>query len=383
MANGHIVVVIWCIALKTSLSYVLSGSFENHTFYHGSLVEYPSKLVTIEYMFKKLEPPENDIQFNIYTTEDDMDFLTKCSNTFYGQLQNENLRTPLTGQRYKNAVCEYNSDQNIISCYGKITIQDHIPRYYTFAFGFKCNIFKTESLKGLVYNITVYDQRNKTECIRTQGITNMNCSKFYAFTTFPNYVGSLNVRDGLELLTFMDTCYQLTPVVRETQGSELFCSKHFAELICSAVFPKCDNGSSQLIVTCKETCENFAQCLTSLRLDSYLQFLVNCSYLPSVTGSIPCYYKPVTCETPPNVANAATVRGINESMTHLVKSQVEYVCQDSDYEMVGNGTIECLPSGTWSQIPICMSGSGSPLKIVLPLFFGTFGIYLISLLFLL
>ena len=39
---------------------------------------------------------------------------------------------------------------------------------------------------------------------------------------------------------------------------------------------------------------------------SYIEF--DCDYLPSLRGDIPCFYKPVTCKSPPSVQNAAMIR---------------------------------------------------------------------------
>ena len=96
--------------------------------------------------------------------------------------------------------------------------------------------------------------------------------------------------------------------------------------------PECDTKSKQVIQLCKETCIDFLEgCETTFLTlfdklgklgDSYLfdvshirQIahnpvdcpLIDCNYLPSVKGTIPCFYKPVTCASPPEVENATIV----------------------------------------------------------------------------
>ena len=54
-------------------------------------------------------------------------------------------------------------------------------------------------------------------------------------------------------------------------------------------------------------------------------------YLPSVTDSIPCYYKPVMFDPPPNVTNARIINGLQYNGTYLAKFQVEYECVDETF----------------------------------------------------
>ena len=47
---------------------------------------------------------------------------------------------------------------------------------------------------------------------------------------------------------------------------------------------------------------NFYEVIESLSEGRYKD-IFNCDYLPSVNGSMPCFYEQVTCGTPPNVTN--------------------------------------------------------------------------------
>ena len=99
---------------------------------------------------------------------------------------------------------------------------------------------------------------------------------------------------------------------------------------------------------------------------SSLEF--DCDYMPSLEGDIPCFYKPVTCKSPPTVKNATM---FNVSMTYnnySVLDEVDYSCNEG-FEINGNMKISCMYSGEWSTAPKCSLPSKStayPLIAVLP-----------------
>ena len=100
--------------------------------------------------------------------------------------------------------------------------------------------------------------------------------------------------------------------------------------------------------------------------------LLNSDYLPSKDVPIPCLYKQVTCQSPPNVSN---VNVIMKNSTYIAKSEVKYTCQSDAFQMEGNSTSTCLYSGHWSEPPKCNPRKTSnvhPLIIVIPLFIISF-----------
>ena len=105
--------------------------------------------------------------------------------------------------------------------------------------------------------------------------------------------------------------------------------------------------------------------------------LVGCSYLPSVDGSIPCFYKPVTCDNPTNITNAV-IRNYNKSTNGFnVSTEIEYYCVNNT-QMKGKNKRTCLYSGEWSEGPQCMNiSTSSLLKIVLPLLTIPFVIFIV------
>ena len=107
----------------------------------------------------------------------------------------------------------------------------------------------------------------------------------------------------------------------------------------------------------------------SMRELSKLHF--DCAYLPSINGPISCFYKPVTCISPPNDTESLILDNHNISSMYPVHSTIDYICKDDSLKIKGNKSITCQFSGQWSQLPLCIKhplSSGSPLMIVTPLF---------------
>ena len=124
---------------------------------------------------------------------------------------------------------------------------------------------------------------------------------------------------------------------------------------CRILYPKCDLDEEITNIThpCKETCDQFFEaCSENImmglnilhkmgshfsrgwridKLSDVKDKLSNCSYLSSVNGLIPCFYKPVTCESPSNVTNARIINGVNE--IYIAMSRVEYECLNETFQM--------------------------------------------------
>ena len=120
--------------------------------------------------------------------------------------------------------------------------------------------------------------------------------------------------------------------------------------------------------------------LSGISKDELLK-VANCSYLPPVNGSTPCFYKPVNCPAPPTVQNGFLLNTNNVTTSNSLGSQEEYPCLD-DYVLIGNVTVTYQHSGQWSEMPKCGSRDQnliSPLLIVVPLLIMAFGIFMVVL----
>ena len=178
------------------------------------------------------------------------------------------------------------------------------------------------------------------------------------------------------------------------------CFKHMKEVLCRLNFPQGDQNGNHVIHICKETCFIFLNsCQEIMNLIFYSYFkrvnlgiwrnnahrkisdLVDCNYLPSVHDSIPCFYKPVMCDLPPNVTNARIINGSAHDGNYLAKVHVEYECLDETFQIEGNSTVTCLYSGLWSETPRCSSfpdsSSANPLLFVIPILIIPFCLWIV------
>ena len=146
------------------------------SFYYRKFQTVPSQLATLEYsvifnitkIIHRCGSGICKVILDIYTTEQDKNFLMNCSNDPFGQLRNENLRTPLylRHKPYRFTTCKLDElDPDMLHCEGRTIIQDYKPRRYGFSFGYDCDISTKPSLIGLSYNFTIFRQSNRTQCL--------------------------------------------------------------------------------------------------------------------------------------------------------------------------------------------------------------------------
>ena len=283
-------------------------------------------------------------------------------------------------------------------CEGKTTIQDYKPRYYGFSFGYDCDIPVKPSLVGLSYNFTISGQSNRTQCLPFPHIPGpiKECTKFYDHISLPNMIGNPDVKSAQESIAGF---HQYYPILSYTlsQLPTGGCYKGLKELFCRIFVPECDQVENEVIHICRETCsEILYSCLSYLQNIIYSLYVtkkfmkwkqitetnivdvIDCNYLPSVNDSVPCYYKPVTCDPPPNVTNAKITSGIVLNGTYLAMSQVEYECLNETFQMEGNSTVTCMYSGKWYKTPKCLKRTNlNPLCIVIPLLIAPLCIFVI------
>ena len=287
-----------------------------------------------------------------------------------------------------------NEDHRI--CEGTKRIKDYIPRYYYFSFGINCN--DNGSLQGLSYNMSIVEQSNGTECSLIPG--NSICKEYYSYTTIPNLIGTDDINMAKEKA---EAGMRYIYVIMNNSGRKL-CYQHYREVICYLLLPECDTSvdSTILIPSCRELCSEmihachgdiafYFDILSEIYKDANrlktmltmhaqnLSELVGCNCLPSVEESIPCFYKPVSCNSPKNVTNSV-IKNYNRSKNGFnLSSEIEYYCVNNT-QMKGKNKRTCLYSGEWSEGPQCVNidlSTSSPLKIVLPLLIIPFFIFIV------
>ena len=251
-----------------------------------------------------------------------------------------------------------------VSCRGRVNIQDYIPRNFSVSFGFHCDWFRIHSLQGLSYNISFTKQSNETNgCINYLHLRHTKvCSEFYHHTSLPNLAGYERLPQIQESLQYIRT-YEVIAVM----GGR--CQQHLEEILCHVFLPKCDARTQQVIHPCREMCWEIKDgCLQKWSFmatklfpkygkdrveDSYsdLSNGFDCDYLPSVYGSIPCFYKQVTCDSPPDVTNSTKILKDTNKDVYQMHDVVLYTSINETFQMVGNSSITCLYNGEWSHFP--------------------------------
>ena len=201
-----------------------------------------------------------------------------------------------------------------------------------------------KSLKGLRYNITFSDVSNKTnDCVDYSTKFNIKvCDWFYHKTSLPNFIGHQRL-DAIRDYSMVIQVYEVSTL------SHVRCHQHLLEILCHVMLPECDPVTQQVIHPCRETCWDFLDaCLqTWLSLAANLapkygkkfnekqqnswSNEIDCNFLPSIHGNITCFYKPVTCDSPPDVTDGTRILNVTQkdvyqlhkgysthaSMTHL------------------------------------------------------------------
>ena len=291
---------------------------ENTRFFYRKLPVAPSVRATIQFNVSYIKSLVKNLYplMGIYTSYPKRNIEKQCSFIKYGQLHNENLHPFLKTYEYKSTICKM-SGADIVKCQGRFDIQDYIPRNFSLSFGFPCDWLSIYSLQGLQYNISFSIQSNGTNrCINYSVLPLTGvCSRFYNETSVPNLIGDEHVdrivkyfRNSIffEAILFEDaTCYQ-----------------YLYEVACHMVLPKCD-PVKQVTHPCREMCWDFVEGCWQKYLDflarmgseftyvnrNHLGFMssaeksqiIDCDYLPSLHGSVTCFYKPVRCNSPPEV----------------------------------------------------------------------------------
>ena len=195
MISNYFTFLYFVMILSQSEGVSVVGTVdEDTTFYYRELTKEPSLLVTIEYtVIYNRSAVSTSSNIIIYTTEDHINRRTKCINDRYGQLRNENLYGPLREGTFRETTCARRPNQpEMIECHAQYPVQDFIPRNFSFSFGFPCK-GTISSLKGIHYNVSVYNQANRTMCEPLPlEAGEMECSGSHEYMTFPSLGGDLS-----------------------------------------------------------------------------------------------------------------------------------------------------------------------------------------------
>ena len=192
MSQNLLVLCLFFLQFCTISALIFSGTImENTTFFYRKFPTFASKLVTMEYniTYKK----DLSIYFPMlffYTTQNHSDLQAQCISSKYGQIRNEDFWIPLNPRLipYRGKTTCFEKYQQV-HCFGKITIQDYIPRSFSFSVGFLCRNRTVPSVQGLGFKFMITNLSNTTGCIRTNNIFTGFCKYNYDYTSLANLVG--------------------------------------------------------------------------------------------------------------------------------------------------------------------------------------------------
>ncbi len=401
--------IFFCFFITTESETIDGVIEENVQYFHTELSVFPSKSATIEFELFYEERsfcPTSDQgcapKIDVHTTEDELIFKENCTDRrSVGQVFNEDLDISLPPYLQDNENFEYrdtttctHSGEAIIHCWGKLMIQDFMPRNLSMSFRFKCSEERNphKTFQGLKYNISLHSQSNVSECVKIPTTSfHTNCNQFHTYTSLPNMIGVTNTN---QFKIYAGVLESFLVLLHADKQKLVQCHAHLEEIMCYLFAPKCDASTKQVTQLCSEMCFDMIEACMSIGHKLFAKIIASqsgdlnkgnhmteqkiislaanssCAYLPSrFDESHTCFYKPVVCSAPPNSVSNTVLSdhhlAANQSENFPAKCTTEYSCASEKFQMRGNSTVTCLFSGKWSDLPECLALASSPLAIVL------------------
>ena len=266
---------------------------DNTKWFHGNLSVRPAMTASIEYHVL-LQWPRSTLWYEIlenspiitfyYNGQNCPNLRHKCNSDMHGQLFNKDLAVPLIGRHREKFWCNYENG-GIRDCHGRTEIQDFEPKSYFFSLGFECGKSWVRNLKGLKYEVTIYDESNETSCLAVN-MTELHqidsCEQNYQDVAFPNPLGHTDLAITISALeSFLNN---LNSQLRSLESLNK-CLKELKPFLCDIYLPQCLPEKNKILLPCRDTCKSIAQdCpLNNFGMD------VNCDYLPPCPPTHPNY----------------------------------------------------------------------------------------------
>ena len=275
---------------------VIGSIKDNTTWFLSNLSVRPAMLVSIRYNIQyPYDGPVPVLTF-YYNGQNSSNLQRRCNAEMHGQLFNIDLAIPLRGRYREKFWCNYKYG-GIRDCYGGIKIQDFEPKSYSFSLGFKCNGRKG-NLKGLKYDVTIYDESNKTSCLAVnmkelQGID--PCHRSHQNFAFPSPAGETDPAMSLALENFLNN--MSSAVGNQTKYEAHLkswnkCLKVLKPFLCDIVLPQCLPEKNKILLPCRDTCKSINEdCPIFIFPQDKFPFGmdINCDYLPPCPPTYPNY----------------------------------------------------------------------------------------------
>ena len=287
------------------------GTIKNNTtWFLSNLSVRPAMRASLEYhvQYPDVEGRARPVITFYYNGQDSPNLETLCETDLYGQLRNEDLAVPLNEVYRQKFICYHDSEYWY--CKGKTKIQDFEPKSYSFSFCNECDKIHG-NLNGLYYNVTIYDESNKTSCVDLNlapGKRIGRCKRSYQYAAIPNQIGYT------DLDTLMWQLGQVQGILDQIIDlvSHKSCLLELYQMLCLVALPECLPEQNEIVLPCREYCESLLD--NCLKMEPIVvlveEFALNCKYLPSQKGNAQCFM-PLTQANPtsqpwldqPNQAN--------------------------------------------------------------------------------
>ena len=254
---------------------------DNTTWFLSNLSVRPAMTASIEYhiryqcpwyVYEILENPPV-ITF-YYMGQDSPNLQRGCNSEMHGQLFNKDLAVPLNGKHREKFLCNRKGGMKV--CHGRTKIQDFEPKSYFFSLGFECNERKG-NLKGLKYEVTIYDESNETSCVdlnSTSEFLTDHCDKSYRYAAIPNQFGDTHLDRAISTMNkFLRVFHSDVPSKQ--------CLKNLKPFLCEIVLPKCLPEENKILLPCRQDCKFYLQGCSHEVIGTVF---VNCDYLPPCEG---------------------------------------------------------------------------------------------------
>ena len=206
---GLLVLTQFELYFSVTVSSISGRISENVTFIHKTFPILPSKRaiiqVDVSYPDRLLGLYGKWPMMGIYTTQDHVNIRKRCTYFSYGQVGNRDLHPSLTFYLNYSRTLKCRLIAHNINCTGTITVQDYLPRKFSFSFGFNC--YWNKSLQGLTYYLNIYGT-NDTNC--SQLPEDSPCYDTSPSVVFPNLLGEEKFDDiSFSFLSRNDkSCYE-------------------------------------------------------------------------------------------------------------------------------------------------------------------------------
>ena len=348
-------VAITTVAGKNSVF----GTIKNDTtWFFSNLSVRPAMTASLEYsvQYPYDESRDRPIITFYYNGQNSPNMGAKCERDLYGQLRNEDLAVPLNEVYRQKFICYHDSEYWY--CKGKTKIQDFEPKSYSFSFCNSCGAIHG-NLSGLYYNVTIYDESNKTSCVdlnMAQGQRIDRCERSYQYAAVPNQIGGTHLDKTLwelkEAQGIMDEIIDL--VTHKSCLLELY------QVLCLVALPECLPEQNQIVLPCREYCESLLyNCLEIGPIVILVEeFALNCKYLPSQNDSDHCFMQIDVCGPPLEINHGFILEG---NMPFAREGHVVHYACDESYSLSGPTNSMCRKSGEWTAVPEC----NKPISMIL------------------